>query len=52
MGGLSGTNQELQDRLDAQNKQIQHLQEEVDQLRRAVPLSDPNGQSRQTAPAH
>ncbi len=34
---LSGTNQELKDRLDEQNKRMQQLQEQVDQLRQVKP---------------
>lgn len=35
--GLSGTNQELRDRLDAQHKRMLQLQEQIDQLRREGP---------------
>ena len=44
MQELSGTNQGLKDRLDEQNKRMQQLQEQVEQLRREIPKTDPSGQ--------
>ncbi|MBK8277839.1 MAG: hypothetical protein IPK92_19035 [Nitrospira sp.] len=37
---LSGTNQELRGRLDEQNRRMQRLQDQVEQLRREQPQSD------------
>ncbi|MFO0698364.1 MAG: hypothetical protein U0236_03980 [Nitrospira sp.] len=41
---LSGTNQQLRGRLDEQNKRMQQLQEQVEQLRREVPNANFKGQ--------
>lgn len=48
---LSGTNQELRNRLDEQHQQMRQLQEQLDQLRREVPRSNANGQSHKSTPA-
>jgi hypothetical protein len=48
---LSGTNQELRGRLDEQNKRMQQLQDQVEQLRGELSKSYPKGQSYKILPA-
>lgn len=45
MRELSGANQELRGRLDEQNKRMQQLQDQLEQLRLEPPQSDPKGKS-------
>ena len=45
MRELSGTNQELRGRIDEQNKRMQQLQDQLEQLRLELPKSDPKGES-------
>lgn len=47
---LSNTNQELRGRLDEQNRRMQQLQDQVEQLRRELPKSDSTGQPYRKAP--
>ena len=51
MRELSGTNQELRGRLDEQNKRMQQLQDQLEQLRLELPKSDPKGQFYKKNPA-
>lgn len=44
MRELSGANQDLRNRLDEQNKRMQQLQDQVEQLRRDLPKPDPKDQ--------
>jgi hypothetical protein len=48
---LSDANQELKGRLDEQNKRMQQLQDQIEQLRRELPQLTPKGKSHKTIPA-
>jgi hypothetical protein len=51
MRELSGANQDLRNRLDEQNKRMQQLQDQLEQLRPESATSDPKGQSNKSLPA-